>query len=97
MNLFNLPLRLLARQGRWFARGAGIVVAGAVFEFLRRQDQIQLPGMGGAYEVGPFDPYWVGTLAYLVVTGVLKRILRTLVKEAGSHIQRVSRGEWFKP
>ena len=97
MNLLNLPLRILARQGRWFARGAGILAAGIVFEFTRRHDLVQLPGMSEPYEIGPVDPYWMSAVSYLAVTWFLKKILRAFIREVGTHIGRVSRGDWFKP
>ncbi len=96
MGLLNLPLRFLGRQARWFARGAGVVVAGGVFEFLRRHEALHVPGIAEPYEIGATDPYWISVVAYLTTTWIIKRILGVLLQEARSHIQRVSRGGWFR-
>lgn len=96
MWLLRMPVRFLIRQGRWFARGAGVVVAGVVFEFLRRNDTVQLPGMTEPHEVGVTDPYWMAAVAYLAITWSIKRIINMFVRETGHHIQRLSRGDWFK-
>lgn len=97
MRLFNLPVRFLIRQSRWVARGAGIAVSGAVFEILRRRDVLELPGMNEPYEIDSFTPYWIAGVAYVVAVGMIKRIFGVLFREAGQHIQRVSRDDWFRP
>jgi len=92
-----MPIRFLVRQGRWFARGAGVLMAGLVFEALHRNELIQLPGMTEPYEVGLADPYWMPVVAYVATTWLLKRAINLCIREAGSHVQRISRGGWFKP
>lgn len=96
MWILRLPARFLIRQGRWFARGAGVVVAGVVFEYLRRNEAVQFPGMAEPYTVGVTDPYWMPVVAYVVVTWSIKRVINMFVREAGQHMQRLSRGDWFR-
>jgi len=96
MGLLALPLRFMTRQSRWFARGVGVIAAAGVFGFLSRHETIQAPGMPEPYTVGFIDPYWTGAAAYLLAAWVVRRVLGILLRGAGSHIQRVSSGEWFR-
>ncbi len=95
MNLLALPMRMIIRQGRWVARGAGVAMAGLVFEALRRHESIMLPGMDAPYEVASTDPYIGAALAYIIVTKLVRSVIDRFVRAASSHVARIRSGDWF--